>query len=106
MCWEVQKFGEPGDGNDVDNTPDQEEEEEEPEQEEEEEPEQEEEEEEPDQEEEEEEELQDNPNFRFKGKPKKSCKWVGKKNNRKMRLCRKKIVARNCPVTCGDIEVR
>ncbi len=158
ICWEVQNFGEPGDGDDVDNTPDepdqeeeepdqeeeeeepdqeeeepdQEEEEEQPDQEEEEQPDQEEEEEQPDQEEEEEEQpdqedeeeeepdqeeeeeeeepCEDDPSFRFKGKNKKTCGWVGKKNARKKRLCRKKFVARSCPQTCGacssDIEVR
>lgn len=46
--------------------------------------------------------CENNPKFRFRKKDWKTCDWVGKKNARRKRLCKKKWVRKNCPETCDN----
>lgn len=44
----------------------------------------------------------DNPDFRYQGKEKKSCTWIGAKEKRNDNLCKKKSVMMNCKIVCGE----
>lgn len=42
----------------------------------------------------------DNPDFEFQGKPAKNCEWLAD-NEGKATLCKRGIMKKNCPITCG-----
>ena len=53
-------------------------------------------------EEEDEEDCNDDGSFLFKGRRGKDCEWIGMKERRSKRLCRKRAVFFSCPMTCGE----
>merc|ERR1719491_2742788 len=48
-------------------------------------------------------ECKDDTDFRWKNKNKKSCDWIGSRNDsKKVRLCAKNKIKAKCPVACDE----
>lgn len=46
--------------------------------------------------------CKDDPKFKLGGKKNKTCQWIGANENRAERLCKRRNVAKACPVTCDE----
>jgi hypothetical protein len=44
----------------------------------------------------------DDPTFRYRGRERNTCAWVGKKDTRRNKLCARNGVRNNCPETCDN----